>query len=260
MPLPSFLTRKPKPAPAAEPDRSGDDGPAIEAARTRARRRLVGAVVLLAAGVVGFPLIFETQPRPIAVDIPIEAPRREPASAPTTQRTPPPRPVVAEAPAEPEPAAAPASATAPAPAPAPVVAPAPKPTTVADAPKPAPATTVAAAPPPAASAAVAKADDAAKAKAEDAARAKALLDGAAASAAKGQRFIVQVGAYTDAASVKEARAKVEKLGMTSYTQVIDADGTKRTRVRVGPFPSRQEADSAGARLKSAGLPVHILTL
>lgn len=250
MPLPSFLTRKPKPAAAPErrSDRTADDSsPAIDAARTRARRRLVGAVVLLAAGVIGFPLIFETQPRPIAVDIPIQAPQRD-AGATAAPRRPPPRPVVSEAPAEP--AEAPASEAAPVVAPPPaVVAEAPK----AEPPRPEPK----AEPKP-----EAKADTkpAVSAKAEDAARAKALLDGAAASAAKAPRFIVQVGAYTDAASVKEARAKVEKLGMASYTQVIDADGTKRTRVRVGPFPSKQEADSAGAKLKSAGLPVHILSL
>ena len=252
MPLPSFLTRKPKP-PAA-PERTSDDGPAIEAARTRARRRLVGAVVLLAAGVVGFPLIFETQPRPIALDIPIQAPQRDPASAPAARRAPPPRPVISEAPAEPEPPAASEPAAVPTPvAVAEATAPA-KPPKATPTPAPAPAAASAAATPPkpAASSAVARGDDGG--------RAKALLDGGAASAAKTGRFIVQVGAYTDTASVKDARAKVEKLGMSSYTQVIDADGTKRTRVRVGPFPTKQEADSAGAKLKSAGLPVHILSL
>lgn len=242
MPLPSFLKRKP--AAPATPERGGDDGPVIEAARTRARRRLVGAVVLLAVGVIGFPLIFETQPRPIAVDIPIETPKREPAPAPAATRPAPPRPVVAEAPADPPPPpAASAPAAAPEPAPAPPVA-------VAEVPKPAPKAAAAAA---SAAPAVAKA-------AADGARAKALLDGGAASAPKAPRFIVQVGAYTDAESVREARAKVEKLGMTSYTQVIDASGTKRTRVRVGPFPSKEEADAASAKLKGAGLPVHVLTL
>ena len=43
----------------------------------RARRRLIGAAVLLGLGVIGFPLLFETQPRPIAVDVPIEIPRKD---------------------------------------------------------------------------------------------------------------------------------------------------------------------------------------
>jgi DedD protein len=64
---------------------------AVQQARTRARQRLIGAIVLLAIGIIGFPLVFETQPRPIPVDVPIEIPRRDslpplampPARAPT---------------------------------------------------------------------------------------------------------------------------------------------------------------------------------
>ena len=50
---------------------------AVQQARTRARQRLIGAVVLLAIGIIGFPLVFETQPRPIPIDVPIEIPRRD---------------------------------------------------------------------------------------------------------------------------------------------------------------------------------------
>ena len=38
---------------------------AIQQARVRARQRLIGAAVLVVIGIVGFPLVFETQPRPI---------------------------------------------------------------------------------------------------------------------------------------------------------------------------------------------------
>ena len=48
--------------------------------RTRARQRLVGAVVLVVIGVIGFPLVFETRPRPIPVDVAIEIPRKENAA------------------------------------------------------------------------------------------------------------------------------------------------------------------------------------
>ncbi|MEP6824458.1 MAG: SPOR domain-containing protein, partial [Ramlibacter sp.] len=60
----------------------------IEALRRRARHRLIGAVVLVLIGVVGFPLLFDTQPRPIAVDIPIEIPDRnkvKPLAPPATR-------------------------------------------------------------------------------------------------------------------------------------------------------------------------------
>ena len=53
------------PAPAPE---------SVEAMRTRARHRLIGASVLVLLGVIGFPLLFDIQPRPISVDIPIEIP------------------------------------------------------------------------------------------------------------------------------------------------------------------------------------------
>jgi DedD protein len=71
---------------------------------------------------------------------------------------------------------------------------------------------------------------------------------------------VQVGAFTDPATLREARARVEKLGLKTYTQVIEGDAGKRTRVRVGPFATREEATAAAARLKAAGLPGNVLAL
>ena len=53
----------------------------VQQARTRARQRLVGSVVLVAAGVIGFPLLFESQPRPLPVDTPIEIARKDAAPA-----------------------------------------------------------------------------------------------------------------------------------------------------------------------------------
>ena len=53
----------------------------VESMRRRARHRLIGAAVLVAAGVVGFPMLFDTQPRPVAADVPIEIPERNQAAA-----------------------------------------------------------------------------------------------------------------------------------------------------------------------------------
>lgn len=263
MPLPTFLQRK-KPEPparrAAAAAESEDSG-AVQAARTRARRRLIGAVVLLAVGIVVFPLVFETQPRPIATDVPIEVPARKDGGTvaparPVTRRPVPPAEVPAEAPVEPAPQVAAAASAAPEPAPAPPVA----------APKPAEPRehTAAAAPKPSAPAATPK--PAVVAKVEEAQRAKSLLEGKPAaspppaSAAKEGRFVVQVGAFTDAAALKDARQRVEKLGLKTYTQVVETDAGKRTRVRVGPFATREEADHAAAKLKGAALPAAVLTL
>jgi DedD protein len=83
---------------------------------------------------------------------------------------------------------------------------------------------------------------------------------AAASEAKAARFVVQAGAYSDAATLREARQKVERLGLKTYTQVIDTDTGSRTRVRVGPFDNRDEAEKAAARIKASGLAANILSL
>lgn len=48
----------------------------IEVMRRRARHRLIGAAVLVLLGVVGLPKLFDTQPRPIPVNTPIEIPDR----------------------------------------------------------------------------------------------------------------------------------------------------------------------------------------
>lgn len=251
MGLLSFFKRKDESpgAAAAAPE-------AVLQARTRARRRLIGATVLLGIGVIGFPLLFETQPRPIALDIPIEIPRKDTA------------PALAMPPARGASAAVVADAE-----PAPVLAPSSAPEGVTEraaeqgvemkpaAPShPAPATTAGG------TAAAPRHDAAAPANAtDDGARARALLDGKTGAAPRSAepgaaRIVVQVGAYTDADKLREARQKVEKLGMKSYTQVVDAEGGRRTRVRVGPFASRAEAEHAASRLKSTGLPVAILWL
>ena len=255
---------------AAQPD-------AVAAARTRARRRLIGASVLLGIGVIGFPLLFETQPRPIPVNIAIEIPRKDgaaPLVPPAAVR------MVAAASAVvlDEPVAAPVAA---APAPAEIVERAadqgrdtpPAAATSAARPAATPAATpaaprAAATPPVVANATVAPAAPAATPKSApatqpsgDGNRARALLDGSsAASSAANARVVVQVGAYADPAKLGEARQKLEKLGLKTYTQVVEVEGNKRTRVRVGPFANRAEADKTAARIKAAGLPAAILTL
>lgn len=252
---------------AADPTAPAD----VALARTRARQRLVGALVLLAVGVVGFPLLFETQPRPLPVDIPIRMPAGEVAPAPAAAPALRPLPVTTLPPdagseiALTEPSAAASAASAVAASPAAVVTPpvpASGPAVVAaraSAPAAAGSVKTAATPPrAAASAAVAAARP--STSTNDGARAAALLSGAASAPASSGRFVVQVGAYTDARTLKEARGKVEKLGLQTYTQVVENDAGKRTRVRLGPYATRDEAEAAAAKLKRAGLPANILAL
>jgi DedD protein len=126
-----------KPPPEAPTSRSGPphESAAVVQARIHARRRLIGAAVLLLLGVLLFPLVFETQPRPLPLDLPMTvAPAKGaaaavPAPAPVagTATRPAPPMIVETAETEPRPAPAPASAVAQAsPAPA-ASAPAPEP-------------------------------------------------------------------------------------------------------------------------------------
>jgi DedD protein len=223
----------------------------IEAMRKRARHRLIGAGVLVLLGVVGFPLLFDTQPRPIAVDIPIEIPDRnkvKPLPLPSQPVTPAPvaaGPVTGDGQAKDASASAPAKVAAAEP---PKVQPQPAPK--ADA-KPEPK----AEPKPEPKLAAKPADDGAKAR--------ALLEGQPAQVAAATvegRFVVQVGAFADPTKVREVRQRVEHAGLKTYTNVAETKEGKRIRVRVGPFGSRAEADRAAEKLKGLDLPAAILTL
>lgn len=235
----------------------------IEEMRRRARHRLIGAVVLVIAGVVVFPLIFDTQPRPVPVDVAITIPDRNAvaplAAAPAaTDKLPkgaglsPGEEQVGEG-VRPGPAAQTPARPEPKAEPRPEEKPEPKAEAKAEAksePKAEPAKPAASRPP---------------AAGDDAARARALLEGRAAQAAPpaaaGQeRFIVQVGAFADQAKVREVRAKLERAGIKTYAQAVATKDGQRTRVRVGPFADRAEADKALGRVKSLGLDGAVLTL
>ena len=71
---------------------------------------------------------------------------------------------------------------------------------------------------------------------------------------------MQVGAFSDAGKAQEIRAKLELAGLKTFTQVVDTKDGKRTRVRVGPFNGRAEADKAAARVKGQGLPASVIKL
>src|SRR3990167_4679876 len=52
------------------------------------------------------------------------------------------------------------------------------------------------------------------------------------------RYIVQIGAFSDATKVQEVRQKVERLGIKTYTQSVDTPDGKRVRVRIGPYADK----------------------
>jgi DedD protein len=255
--------------------------PSVHQARTRARRRLIGASLLVLMGIVAFPILFESQPRPIPVDIPIDIPRAEDAPP---LRIP---PAVSSAPAPTIPAARSQVVVVESAVPASSTASTAKPTQAV-----VPSAAAEAASKAAAAKVVADKEKADKQKADkdktkeaerasreaaqkannDAARAKALLEGkdvkAKESSSEGSnktaatagRFVIQVGAYADADAAKDVRQKVEKLGLKTYTQVVETSSGSRTRVRVGPVDSKEQADKVLERLKAAGVSAVVLTL
>lgn len=255
MGLLSNLSRKKQGAAAAGAFQEPAD--AVLQARTRARQRLIGAAVLVVIGVIGFPLVFETQPRPIPVDIPIVIPRKD-AAPPLAM--PPARVPSAVAQAMPPEASAPALKSPPDEVITETREQAGKEVGAVPAARVPSAPVVAekAASKPAAPKVVAETKPVAKA--DDAVRAKALLEGTPPAAAAGGRFVLQVGAFADASAARETRLKVEKLGLKTYTQVAETPAGSRIRVRVGPFASREEADKALAKARGAGLSGVVLTL
>ena len=233
----------------------------VEAARTRARRRLIGMLVLVGVGMVVFPTFLETQPRPVSRDVSVRVAGVTPDSAAPSAgplaaggRVTPAAPVVPaepvvtpEVPPSPEPAVAaePAPVAAPQPtpraeAPAPAVAPKPEPRpTHKPEPKPAP-----------------KPEPKVASKVE----AKPTPAPKPAEPVSNERFVVQFGAFADPQSAREARQKLERLGIKTYAQEVSTPAGKRTRVRMGPYTSRTEADKALAALRKAGLDGKVLTL
>ena len=289
MPLPQFLQRfRPGASePLAQaPTLSEAD---IEQARVKARRRMIGMAVLVGVGVIGFPWLFETQPRPltsgevqVTSNVPQVAPAPVVARAPIVGRVEsavvaePPQAVPAETSNE---VGTPQAPKASAPAPAPLVPPAPSPEAVAKAAEAKAAAAKARAEDKARQEAKAKAEAKLKAEAKAKTEAKAKADAKAktdekareeakakakaqadAKAADTTRYIVQVGAFNDAAAAQTTRMKVERLGIKTYAQVIDSPQGKKTRVRVGPFTNKAEAEKVMATLKKAGLTAGMLTL
>ena len=231
-----FKLRKKK---VDEPVAAASPAESIEVMRRRARHRLIGAVVLVLAGVIGFPLLFDTQPRPVAVDIPIEIPDRNKVKPLAPPQLPQASGKVTQAPA---PAPAPVAPVVTESKPEPVAAPAP----VAKAEPPAPVEP--------------KVEGKPEPKAAETAKAKALQDAKSVDAASGGRYVVQVGAFAEKDKARQAQQKLERAGLRNYTNVAETKNGTRIRVRAGPFASRAEADKAAQKIKGLDLPAAILTL
>lgn len=216
--------------------------------KKRSRRRLVGAAALALIAAIVLPMVMDGEPvvpvsdiqvtipertvdaRPIASREPIVEPVAEPVAVPETpavveveQAAPTPKP----APAPPKPEAAPAAKPAPTPAPT-------------QAPTAAPA----AVPP----AAVAPAEPEESAEAR---RARAILEGRAVPPApvESNQFLVQVGAFSDRSKAEARQVELAARGFKTFIET----GEGVSRVRLGPFASRSDAEAMIARLRAASI-------
>ena len=257
----------------------------VEVIRKRARHRLMGSVVLVLGAVVGLPLLFDSQPRPVAIDTPIVIPDRNQisplsatvASAKTgagKEGLAPDQAITAgqagaaksaltnSAGLDPHEEVVPKDSKADA---KPEARLEPKPELKTEAkpepkaePKPENKPEPKIEPKKDLKAEV-KTD--ATTDAKEGAKAKALLDGKESpKAGEAVRSVVQVGAYADLAKAKEARAKLESAGFKTYTQEIDTKDGKRIRVRVGPFATKEEADKTAEKIRKLNLQTSVLKL
>ncbi len=218
--------------------------------KKRARRRLVGAIALALLAAIVLPMMMDEEPHPSIEDIQVSIPDRdrtasarrgaasENASAPVAVAVPEDDEVVAAE--KPAPENGPAAGDKPAPAASsasakPAAEPS-RPTT-----PPAPSAVTSQRPP------APVTPEPRRPSADEEARLRALIEGKA-SPARGDSYVLQIGAFSDAVKAAKLVDALRARGFPAYTERAG----NVTRVRVGPVAGRAEADATAARLKSAG--------
>jgi DedD protein len=249
---------------------------AVDELRRKARRRLVGAIVLALAAATLLPLLLEQEQKPLGDDVSVRippvdggtfvtrlgvqapqdaAPGAKSGGAPVSpgdEKVAPPR--ATEPATEPTPGASAAGASTPG-APAEISA--------------APASAPAAAPVAGASETKTGSASGEQAPAQSAPPTNPALalagtsapssggatpaQGAAApSGAKAEGYVVQLGAFTDTYGASALARKLKKIGYPAFTEPIATSRGTLWRVRVGGYPTREAALDARNKLKADG--------
>ncbi|MGE5384259.1 MAG: SPOR domain-containing protein [Betaproteobacteria bacterium] len=94
---------------------------------------------------------------------------------------------------------------------------------------------------------------AAKATESDAQRATAILAGKQPESAPSGQYVILIGAFANQANIKNLQGKLSELGIKAYTEPLDSPQGKKTRVRAGPFPSREAGEKALEKMKRIGI-------
>jgi DedD protein len=224
--------------------------------RKRARRRLVGAIVLVLLTVVFLPMALDNEPKPLSKNVDIQVPALDSAEnkfpggqpAPETPPLTPAEPRTIELPPEPkvEPPVVSAESIKPAPLPEPEKKPeAPKP------PEPVKKAEPAKKPESAKKAETAKKPEPAKPQPKETKHEVAKTSSMAPIEAQG--YVVQLGAFSTSANAKQLYEKVRAARLPAYMEPVPAGGGAKTRVRAGPFPTEDAADKARQKLLQSGL-------
>ncbi|HYF60408.1 MAG TPA: SPOR domain-containing protein [Burkholderiaceae bacterium] len=218
--------------------------------KKRARHRLIGAIALCLLALVVVPQLLDSEPTTPGSDIAIVIPSRDtplpPPRAPSADADAP-RPAERASDERTEPKAEARPAPPPAP---PAAAPATEPARPAAKGETRPAEPRAADAKPAEPRRDAAKGDEIQRLLEQQQRPRAEAGAA--------RYLLQVGAYGSEAGAAGAIDKVKGAGLPAFTEPIRTDKGERVRVRVGPFPSREAAEQARARLKAAGIEAALI--
>jgi DedD protein len=234
--------------------------PQLDELRRRARRRLVGAVVLALAAAVLVPMLLESDPKPLGEDVSVKIPpvddgkfvsklgeksrAAESAPAPVAKSAPAPTSTDAAT------AASAKDATTPK-RPSPEAAPAgPSPTakpTIKEAPAPAVKDS-----PPAGEAPSAPQPPAAPTKPASEAAPSTPTDAVKGTKTPAAAFSVQLAAFADDKGANALVNRLKKAGHPAYTEPYTTSRGTLWRVRVGPYVSREAAETARTKLKADG--------
>jgi len=211
--------------------------------KRRARRRLVGAIALVTFVVIILPVLLDKEPGPAGPPLDVQIPRPE-SGGPASRIVPPAAqaPVATPAPASEKQTEAPPAKLEPPVAKTDAVAAKAAAPAVKNEPAGAKAETVPAKPAPAA------ADKAAALPARAGGNAEQ-----AQAATHGDEWVVVLDAFSDAKNVNQLRTKLSAAGVKSYTEAVQTSKGELTRVRAGPFDSKEAAEKARAKLVAMGL-------
>jgi DedD protein len=236
--------------------------------RKRARRRLVGAIVLATAAVVVLPMILDSKPdrrgHEIDIHIPSEDSVEELAAESVSPANTPPATASSMPQAEggPEQAGAASGKNITAVPPRETLASINEKTSASPAPAAPRNETAATSTAPAASRvetasknalpAAPRNERAATNTAPATSRAETASKNAAPAASREASFVVQLGAFSTPTKAARQSEKVASQNFSAYTEIVKSGKEEVTRVRVGPFATREEAEKTREKLKNLG--------